>query len=159
MVPSQKSAGRAFRELDSESYHGLRLNRLKAAWDTDRVLNALNAQTKPVPWCRDGLYIKDFPSGKDPHYHAGVYYIQEPSAMLPAEVLGAQPGDKVLDLCAAPGGKATRIGADLRGDGLLVANEISEERSRALLRNIELFGIENVVITNETSKLEKRVTL
>lgn len=147
-----------FESFDSESYHGLRLNRLKAAsGDTDRVLNALNAQTKPVPWCRDGLYIKDFPSGKDPYYHAGVYYIQEPSAMLPAEVLGAQPGDKVLDLCAAPGGKATRIGADLRGDGLLVANEISEERSRALLRNIELFGIENVVITNETpQKLEKR---
>jgi len=77
--------------------------------------------------------------------------------MLPAEILGTMPGEKILDLCAAPGGKATRIGADLCGRGLLVANEISEERSRALLRNIELFGIENVVITNETPiRLEKK---
>jgi 23S rRNA U2552 (ribose-2'-O)-methylase RlmE/FtsJ len=72
-------------------------------------------------------------------------------------VLGVQPGDKVLDLCAAPGGKATRIGSAMMGQGLLVANEINEDRSRALLRNIELFGIRNAVITNESpSQLEKK---
>ena len=154
-------------ELDSEAFlksfdaqprRGLRFNRLKIKNSSKEDLLALLQQApEPVLWCPDGYYVSDFSSGKDAYYHAGVYYIQEPSAMLPAEILGAQPGDKVLDLCAAPGGKATRIGADLKGRGLLVANEISEERSRALLRNIELFGIENAVITNETPlKLEKR---
>ncbi len=138
-----------FTSFDDKPLRGLRFNRLKVKKeDKESLLAALGAEAHPVSWCPDGYYVSDFSSGKDSYYHAGVYYIQEPSAMLPAEVLGTQPGDKVLDLCAAPGGKATRIGADLRGEGILVANEISEERSRALLRNIELFGIENVVITN-----------
>jgi len=147
-----------YESFDADSYRGLRLNRLKVRQeDTERILHSLCSGSTPVPWCRDGYYVPAFSSGKDPYYHAGVYYIQEPSAMLPAEVLGTKPGDRVLDLCAAPGGKATRIGADLKGSGLLVANEISDERARALLRNIELFGIENVVITNETPQnLEKR---
>jgi len=147
-----------YASFDAQPRRGLRFNGLKVKNnDKTRLLELLGQDPEPIPWCSDGFYISDFASGKDPYYHAGVYYIQEPSAMLPAEILGAKPGDKVLDLCAAPGGKATRIGADLDGRGLLVANEISEERSRALLRNIELFGIENAVITNETpGRLEKR---
>lgn len=146
-----------YESFDAEPRRGLRFNRLKIKNSPKNdLLVQMHQDVEQVPWCPDGFYVSDFSSGKDAYYHAGVYYIQEPSAMLPAEVLGAQPGDKVLDLCAAPGGKATRIGADLKGKGLLVANEISEERSRALLRNIELFGIENAVITNETPlKLEK----
>ena len=69
--------------------------------------------------------------------------------MLPAEVIAVKPGETVLDMCAAPGGKACRMGEDLHGSGLLVANEISFERSKALLRNIERSGIPNVVILNE----------
>ena len=103
-----------------------------------------------VPWCANGFYIDEQDAGKNPFYHAGAFYIQEPSAMLPAELLDVRPGEMVLDLCAAPGGKATRLGECLRGEGLLVANEVSADRARALLRNVELFGIENVVITNET---------
>jgi len=147
-----------YASFDKEPRRGLRFNRLKVnPGAADSLLDSLGQKYDRVTWCRDGYYVTELSSGKDAYYHAGVYYIQEPSAMLPAEILGAQPGEKILDLCAAPGGKATRIGADLCGSGLLVANEISEERSRALLRNIELFGIENAVITNETPiKLEKR---
>jgi len=146
-----------FASFDDIPWKGIRFNRLKVnSEDQGVLLQALDAVNNPVPWCSDGYYISDFPFGKDAYYYAGVYYIQEPSAMLPASILEVRPGDTVLDLCAAPGGKATRIGADLCGEGLLVANEISEDRSRALLRNIELFGIENVVITNETpQKLER----
>ena len=69
--------------------------------------------------------------------------------MTPAARLPVMPGDYVLDLCAAPGGKATALGASLNGEGLLVANDISASRARALLRNIELFGISNVFVANE----------
>lgn len=144
--------------FDFEPRRGLRFNRLTVKeQDKNKLLESLGTQAQNIPWCPDGYYVSDFSSGKDPYYHAGVYYIQEPSAMLPAQILGTEPGDRVLDLCAAPGGKATRIGADLEGKGILVANEISADRARPLLRNIELFGIENVVITNETPQnLEKR---
>lgn len=142
-----------YASFDDDNPRGIRFNRAKVHTQEDPLLlSEIFGFAKPISWCRDGYYISTEPSGKDPYYHAGVYYIQEPSAMLPAEVLGAKPGEKILDLCAAPGGKATRIGADLHGKGLLVANEISADRARALLRNIELFGIENVVITNETPK-------
>jgi len=158
LLHPEQNSEEFFRSFDLEPRRGLRFNRLKVKdEDTLKLLEMLGQKANPVPWCPDGYYVSEFSSGKDAFYHAGVYYIQEPSAMLPAEILGTLPGEKVLDLCAAPGGKATRIGADLKGNGLLVANEISEERSRALLRNIELFGIENVVITNETPrKLEER---
>ncbi len=106
---------------------------------------------KRVPWTSNGYYVdyQDAP-GRHPWYRAGLYYLQEPSAMAPAQILPAAPGDKILDLCAAPGGKATELGARLQGRGILVANEISSSRVRALVHNIELFGIVNAVVTNET---------
>ena len=88
--------------------------------------------------------------GQSPLYAAGVFYLQEPSAMTPASRLPIEPGERVLDLCAAPGGKATELNARLKGTGLLVANDISNARAKALLRNLELFGSENVLVTNET---------
>jgi len=126
---------------------GVRLNSLKVK--KEDVPFFLSLQEK-VPWSENGFYAEDSAWGVSSYYHAGAFYIQEPSAMLPAEILAPKPGDRVLDLCAAPGGKATRLGEFLQNEGLLVANEISSERAKALLRNIELFGIENVVITNET---------
>ena len=86
---------------------------------------------------------------RHPFYYAGLYYLQEPSAMTPASRLVSQPGDRVLDLCAAPGGKATELGARLHGKGVLVANDISASRAKALLKNIEVFGIRNSFIVNE----------
>ncbi|MCD8083357.1 MAG: RsmB/NOP family class I SAM-dependent RNA methyltransferase [Clostridiales bacterium] len=104
----------------------------------------------PVPWTPNGYYIPEGerPS-KDPRYDAGLYYIQEPSAMAPAALLCVKPGDRVLDLCAAPGGKSTELGVRLGGEGLLVSNDISHSRARALLRNLERFGILNLCVTCE----------
>lgn len=104
-----------------------------------------------IPWTENGYYYEeqDAPA-RHPYYYAGLYYLQEPSAMTPASRLKAEQGDRVLDLCAAPGGKATELGARLHGKGLLVANDISASRAKALLKNIEVFGIPNSFVVNET---------
>ena len=103
-----------------------------------------------IPWTENGYYYEeqDMPA-RHPFYYAGLYYIQEPSAMTPASRLISCPGDRVLDLCAAPGGKATELGARLHGNGVLVANDISASRAKALLKNIEVFGIRNSFVVNE----------
>ena len=105
---------------------------------------------KPVPWISNGYYLDGpWQAAKDPYYYAGLYYLQEPSAMTPASRLPVLPGDRVLDLCAAPGGKATELGARLNGKGLLWANDISASRARALVKNLELWGIPNLCVTSE----------
>ena len=138
---------------EKDPVHGIRWNRLKMdPSEYGKYMKDMDLPETPVAWCDGGFYTPDLSLGKDPYYHAGAYYIQEPSAMLPASVLGTRPGEFVLDMCAAPGGKATRIAEDLKGEGLLVANEINAERSRALLRNLERCGAGNVVILNEDPK-------
>ena len=107
---------------------GLRANSLKiSAGELER---ALPFSLRPVPWCPEGFYYgpEDRP-GLHPWHEAGLYYMQEPSAMAPAVLLDAQPGELVLDLCAAPGGKSTQIAAALQGQGLLVCNEINPGRA------------------------------
>ncbi len=109
-------------------------------------------QTEPVPWNEKGFYYnadEDMPS-KHPYYYAGLYYIQEPSAMIPASLLPVEEGDRVLDLCAAPGGKATELAAKRHGTGLLVANDISVSRAMALAKNLQIAGTGNAVVTAET---------
>jgi NOL1/NOP2/sun family putative RNA methylase len=130
--------------------YGLRVNTLKTDGESYRMRSPLSAGLKPVPWAEAGYYYseEDRP-GKHPHYHAGLYYIQEPSAMAPAELLDVRPGHRVLDLCAAPGGKSTQIAAKLKGQGLLVANDNARERTKALARNLELAGVRNAVVLNE----------
>ena len=96
-----------------------------------------NMEQRPVP-----------DPSRHPFYYAGLYYLQEPSAMTPASVLPVEPGEYVLDLCAAPGGKATALAAKLEGRGLLVANDISASRAKALLKNLEVFGVKNSFVTN-----------
>ena len=104
----------------------------------------------PIPWTENGFYYKiEEGVTKHPHYYAGLYYIQEPSAMIPASRLPIKEHDRVLDLCAAPGGKATELGARLRDSGILVANDISNSRARGLLKNLELFGIGKMLVTSE----------
>ncbi len=105
-----------------------------------------------VPWCEKGFYFSGgvHSPAKHPYYFAGLYYIQEPSAMIPASILPIEPGDLVLDLCAAPGGKATELGSRLGGTGFLVANDVSASRAMALTKNLQLAGIANVLVTAET---------
>lgn len=102
-----------------------------------------------VEWISNGYRYGQESMSKDPYYYAGLYYLQEPSAMTPANRLQIEPGDYVLDLCAAPGGKATELGAKLKNQGLLVANDISNSRAKALLKNLELMGISNIYVTSE----------
>ena len=128
---------------------GLRLNTAKiSAAEFEKIVPF---PVTPIPWVKNAyFYPADVRPSRCPLYQAGLYYLQEPSAMTPASCLPAEPGDVVLDLCAAPGGKATALGAALKGEGLLVANDISASRARALLRNLELFGVTNSLIVNET---------
>lgn len=130
-------------------YYGLRVNTLKIS--VAEFLKQSPFELEPVPWTQDGFYYREGARpAKHPYYFAGLYYIQEPSAMAPAALLDIQPGDRVLDLCAAPGGKSTQAAARLGGQGLLVSNDISAERLKPLSKNLELFGVTNGVILNET---------
>ncbi len=88
--------------------------------------------------------------GKSIYHEAGAFYIQEPSAMVVAKLANVKPGEKVLDLCAAPGGKSTALGDMLRGEGILVSNEIHPSRAKILSENIERMGISNALVLNET---------
>lgn len=103
-----------------------------------------------VPWAEYGYYAGLESLSKHPFHHGGIFYMQEPSAMLPAEVLHPKEGDWVIDLCAAPGGKSTRLSEFLKGTGFFVANDISNSRCRGLFHNMERFGMVNAVVTNET---------
>ena len=131
-----------FSTYNEESSVGLRVSSRKG-WKPD-------ADFEPVSWCRTGYYVPNgLRMGKEPLHAAGAYYLQEPSAMAPVEALGVQPGMRVLDLCAAPGGKSTQIADHLAGKGVLVTNEIHPARARILLENIERMGVTNAVVLNE----------
>ncbi len=130
-------------------YYGLRVNTRKIS--VSEFLKICPFPVTPIPWIENGFYYdgEHVSPAKHPYYYAGLYYLQEPSAMTPADRLDIAPGDKVLDVCAAPGGKATELGAELDGTGLLTANDISNSRAKGLLKNLELFGIENLLLINE----------
>jgi len=134
---------------EQESVGGLRVNTLKADYDTFK--ERMPFSLSEVPWCSTGFYYdKEERPGKHPYHEIGLYYMQEPSAMFVAELAAVKPGEKVLDLCAAPGGKSTRLAAGMQGEGLLVSNEIHPARCKILSQNIERMGIRNAVVTNET---------
>ncbi len=127
---------------------GLRVNTLKISPEEFEKIAPFPVTR--VPWTDNGyFYANDIFPARHPYYAAGLYYLQEPSAMTPASRFPVEPGERVLDLCAAPGGKATELAAKLRGRGLLVANDASNSRAKALLRNLELFGVKNMLVTNE----------
>lgn len=130
-------------------FYGLRVNTRKISVEDFRKICPF--PITPIPWIENGFYYDGatVSPGKHPYYAAGLYYLQEPSAMTPANRLPVFPGERVLDLCAAPGGKATELGAKLEGKGLLVANDISSSRAKGLLKNLELFGIGNLLVLSE----------
>ena len=133
------------KHLDDPAYYGIRVNTLKIS--VEDFLKICPFKVTKVPWTDNGFYVdREEKPSKHPYYHAGLYYIQEPSAMTPASYLQVEPGDRVLDLCGAPGGKSTELGAKLNGEGLLVSNDVSISRTKALIRNIEMFGIRNDMI-------------
>jgi len=138
--------------------HGLRVNTLKIGVEGFRRISPFPLG-EGVPWCTAGFDLTPGPSperrvesipGKHLYHLAGLYYLQDPSAMSAAELLGPRPGERVLDLAASPGGKTTHLASLMEGRGLLVANEIKTSRLAPLVVNLERWGAANVVVTNAT---------
>ncbi len=141
--------------FENKSERGLRINTLKITKEIFERQAPFDME--PVPWIDGGYFCaREEDVAGHPMYRAGLYYIQEPSAMTPADRLEIRPGDKVLDLCAAPGGKSTRLAGKLGGSGLLVSNDINAARCRALVNNLELAGAANIIVTNERPDVLKR---
>ena len=150
----EKEAEAFFKSYEKERAYGLRYNPLKTGgregffrlWEQAGLSPA---GLRPVPWCREGFFYEEsLRPGKHPLHEAGAYYIQEPSAMSAGEAFDARPGERILDLCAAPGGKTTHTAGRMMGEGLLVSNETHPARAKILSQNVERMGIGNAVVTN-----------
>ncbi len=144
-----------FAAMEEPWYRGLRLNPQKPLPETHPLYGDL---LEPVPWHKGGWYLSNESLlGAHPLHEAGAYYIQEPSAMTAVSVLAPKPGERVLDLCAAPGGKSTQIAGLLNGEGLLVCNEPVPSRAKILSRNIERMGVTNaLVVSADPDQLRSR---
>ena len=142
--------------FNEKRIHSLRVNNAKIS--NEEFERICPFKIKRIPWIENGYYFdeSDRPS-KHPYYYAGLYYLQEPSAMTPANVLPIEKGDIVLDACAAPGGKSLELASKLGDSGLLVSNDISVSRAYSLLKNLELGGHKNIyVMAEDISKLSKK---
>ncbi len=131
-------------------HRSLRVNTSKIT--VEEFLEKFPYHLEPVAWNPNVFYFFDEGVTTHPYWFAGLYYIQEASASLPAQVLPIAKGDKVLDLCAAPGGKSTQLSAKLDGTGLLVSNDYSVSRSQVLLKNLERAGSKNCFVMSEDPK-------
>ncbi len=132
----------AFLRACEEPYcRGIRLNPFKKTVNPEGL-------ERPIPWEETGFYLtQESRAGAHILHEAGAWYLQEPSAMLPAAVLNVQPGERVLDLCAAPGGKSTQNALRMAGEGTIICNEPVPERARILSRNIERMGVPHAIVT------------
>ena len=132
------------RTLEEKPVRGIRLNTLKTTEETE-----IYRLGPAIPWAKEAYELPDdSEAGSTILHEAGAFYLQEPGAMLPAAVLDAQPGEKILDLCAAPGGKSTQIGIAMGSEGLLVCNEPMPKRAKILNGNIERIGLTNTIVTS-----------
>lgn len=136
------------RAMERPPVRGLRVNTLKTGMDAFKALSAF--PLAPVPGVEEGCFLTGHVAHIGGHalHRAGLFYMQEPSAMLPVSLLGIQPGMCVLDLCAAPGGKAGQIAAFLAGEGLLIANEAVPARAKVLVHTLERLGVRNALVTS-----------
>lgn len=129
--------------LEEPAPRGIRLNPLKPAEAVSGFVAG-----KPILWETNGFYLDtESEAGSSILHEAGAFYIQEPAAMIPASILAPERGERILDLCAAPGGKATQIGCAMHGEGLLVCNEPVPKRAMVLSMNVERMGLSNTVVT------------
>ena len=148
-----------FDSYRSPRAYGLRRNTQKL--DREHFQQLMPWNLTQVPWAPEGYYYEpeDRP-GRHVYHEMGLYYIQEPSAMSVAAIADPQPGEVILDLCAAPGGKSTQLAGRMNGEGLLVCNEIVPNRARILSQNIERMGIRHAVVLNHSpQELAKRFPL
>lgn len=144
------------KSYDKPRFQALRINHLKDS--EEKAKKVLPFLGESVPWAFGGYYYKEEERpGQHPFHEAGVYYIQEPSAMAPVTALAPRPGERILDLCASPGGKSTQIADAMQGEGLLICNEIHPQRARVLSENLERMGIVNALVFNhEPAQLAER---
>ncbi len=139
----EDGAAAFFAALAEPPVRGLRMNPLRKGWEIP-----FRDAEKRIAWCEGAWEIPmESAAGTTAAHEAGAFYLQEPGAMIPAAVMDAQPGERILDLCAAPGGKSTQMGTAMRGEGLIVCNEPVPKRAVILSRNIERMGIENAAVT------------
>lgn len=135
--------------------YGLRVNTLKLGPEQLRQISPW--ELEPIPWCPEGFYYPaEARPGPHPFYYAGLYYIQEPSAQAVGVLADPQPGERVLDLAASPGGKSTHLAARMQGQGLLIANEVDSGRLRGLLENIERWGARVGVVSSSLDRLARQ---
>ncbi len=156
----QEMLGEEYRDFvqsfEREHYRGLRVNVRKTS--VEEFLKNSPFDLRAVPWTKNGFYYREEQQpGKHPFHEAGLYYIQEPSAMAPVPFLEVKPGERVLDLCAAPGGKTTQLADALQGEGLLISNEIHPSRAKILAENVERMGVVNALVLNESPEKLSRV--
>lgn len=139
--------------VDLPAYRGLRVNTLKC--EDQKLISLLPYSLEKTPFCKNGYYIPDDVQhiGLHPLHHAGAFYVQEPSAMSAVTMLDVEKGDKVLDLCAAPGSKTTQIAAELGNTGMLWSNEIVRSRAAILLSNLERCGVRNAVVSSASPEV------
>lgn len=133
-----------FAVYDKKAYKGVRINTLKCS--VEQVKKYVQLNPVPVEWEKNGYYTLEEKVGGKPAHFAGLFYSQEPSAMCAAPLLEVKAGEKVLDLCSAPGGKGTQLASAMQGDGLIVLNEPIFSRAKILSQNVERMGIENAVV-------------
>ena len=136
------------RALTGPVTRALRLNLLLCPDGTPPCSLEEEGLGAPVPWAKGAYFVHEGARpGLSPLHEAGLFYLQEPSALSAVTALDPQPGERVLDLCAAPGGKSTQIAALMAGHGLLVCNEPVPSRAQILSRNVERMGVTNAVVT------------
>ncbi len=141
-------------ELSNPPVKAFRVNTDKISCEKFEELNVFGKDK--IPYVDNGYYLDYEKAGNHPYHHAGLIYIQEPAAMAPAECIDIEPDWKILDMCAAPGGKSTQLKNKLGPDGVLVSNEIISSRCKILTGNVERLGLSNVITTcTDTKRLSK----
>ncbi len=138
------AVGEFFASYDRNAYKAIRVNTLKISVDDFKKLSPF--ALKQVPWEPCGFYVGEEKAGKTLLHEAGLYYVQEPSAMCAAPLLSVRAGEKVLDMCSAPGGKGTQLAQAMRGEGIIVLNEVNLSRAKILSQNVERLGIINAAV-------------
>lgn len=133
---------------DRPPYKAIRVNTLKISPEEFKKISPF--KLSPVEWAQNGFYVAEEKAGKTVHHAAGLYYVQEPSAMAAAPLLEVKRGERVLDLCSAPGGKGTQLAESMCGEGIIVLNEINFSRAKILSQNVERLGITNAAVISES---------
>lgn len=133
---------------DRRPYKAIRVNTLKISAEEFKKISPF--ELRPVRWEKNGFYVIEEKAGKSVLHSAGLYYVQEPSAMCAAPLLGVKPRERVLDLCSAPGGKGTQLAQQMDGEGVIVLNDVNFSRAKILSQNVERMGITNAAVISES---------